>query len=1543
MKTTSKRVISLLLAIMMVLSIFTIVPLTASAETTSTTETAGTSTVTAKALYKSHKIEWSSAGNEETTAFAITKNDGTDITSTVTATITSVKVGDVSYYTALVNVGTGVNSGATYTVKNGDTVIGTATVEDATSKEALLKNALFAKNYGTDGKQFSGTKEEYKDAVTLAKVKALYNGAIFASAISTKASNPQAIISFTDTFSNTAGLFMGIRNANYRQGGRFGTYWIMGDTSMPFSVKQNVAVQITCSNSNTQGGVYKVTSLNKGSVATTNAASGKTGTQFLASGASSITGIYIGHQWTGTIYYAVISEETYTDAELLTIDKNLATVTGESSGTAVTLTWAGTSTDGCTIKANGVAVGTITSLTCEDGTCTAVVPVTTKTNTTYTVETSTQIGSTLVNYVEPTVKVPAPEGFTAKALYKSHKIEWKTTNYENAVFELYEGDKELDVTPTTVDIDGTRYYTVMLDVTTGTGINTVYTLKGNIENEAYPTDTVEDNTGFAALRKNALFVVDYENDADTTSDCKSFEGGAGTKVEGVTALQAKKLSQLQVGAIFAFANYKNTTDTTQALISFSTYSSKPSWMGVRNGKFGGQINEWLKGNNAPLVSQGAHLTVAYYSGLTTDVGNMNWGYSVDGLVEGGMATKTSFMKWKDDTDNDTITTDSIYVGNTSTSNEGFYGDVYYVIVSEEKYTSAEIGDITKNQSPYAKLSDLLTTTKTEYLTTGKYKNDGAFKNLESALTKYSAYTATTSFDELNAAIADINGLTPKVTVRTTELATEAIDKAILKNNADDNSHAASNNDGSAVNMFDGSTTTLWHSFYTDGGGLRPYSDTVNVNATHPVWMQTGFDKTEYITKIECKPRTDSGDAYLKHQIRNYEVYVSNNETKPFANVSVSETDDWTLVKSGTLDAITSSNANDSQVITFTQPVEAKWIRIVVTSTSSGTLLCVAEMNIYKVSDTVKTAAGYEAQINDKIAEAQELLNNKNATVVKGDATYTAYEEALAAINAKDLTTEATQDDLDKLNTAIAALKFTTTNADGGTVTYTAAAQQTIDSIDEKIEEAKHIIMQAGVVDTAELEEQITALEAEALTVTTSESDLKTKLAELEAKINTAKTNEKEVNKADKLANDSVKWNNTKARLDTLKANVTTNVEREENAVKYIFDGNYLLNDSTTDKHYGSWRETESERRAPWISIKLGESVCVSGLVIFDRLAAGGTTSQNYFKNFEVWVSNDENFTNYVIAASGTRTDSTYSTSGYEVKFDQPYDCKYIKFVTYGDVDCKIVEMDIYQYVGAKEAKPIKVTTSTAASIETGTSLGEINFSKKFKEDLTFEELQSQMLDINLSDIAHNYEISVDESTLQFSVVASDIEYTLTVSNSGNTVTQTKKYGENFNYKVEGAKGWKISGNVVCDGDTFNYKATDDMSAVAVIDEQLVQSVSAYIPAPVISYNGTKYTVQIPVYINGTTNYESKGVVFVKSGTSVDTIKNAILGTASNYVKIFSAGDNAAVALNNKGRYLHNITINGNLPAGVFYAYVVTANADGTKTVTLSNNQVRTIN
>ena len=1480
MKTTSKRVISLLLAIMMVLSIFTIVPLTASAETVD------------NALLESQNGE----GLDDLTYSANQFNEVGTTDSSLVFRKENITITD--------------NSG-----------------RNITDDEGVNKDTVFGLTQGTFIIRFKSTTS----ANSIQSLISVSNKSVHAQHFHIYIT-PNGVIGMESRTSNS-------NNQNFKT----------SDKAFDTTVTNTIAVKY-------DGSVYYIF-LNGAQI-------GKYTRNSFISGIAGLDTITIGgtarnstinYSFQGNIDFIECYSTALTDAELVTKTKTPITdLDGKSSGTSSTLTWTDTtwsddtSPASYTIKADGEVV-TPKSITCTESVVTAVVPVSTAKNIVYTVENSTHSGTVTVTYVTPEVKVTAPTEFTAKALYKSHKIEWNTKDYENAVFELYRDDVKLDVTITTF-VDGeTKYYSaVVTDEKTvkGTAAGTVYTLKGNINvtDNQYPTAIVEQETGFAALRKNALLVIDYENDADTTSKYKTFNGGAGEKIT-ITALQAYKLSRLTAGAIFALADYdsqlvasdKDNAKGKQAIISFSSDTSMPSWMGVRNAKFGGQINDWLKGNNTTIVYPGGHLTAAYYNGSDD---TKNWGYSVDGLVEGGKVTdKNSFMRWNESTDNTGITVDSVYVGATNAGADPFYGDVYYVIVSEEKYTSDEISAIT-GDTPYNKLSSLLATTKAKYISTGgNYKNDEAYRKLENALTTYSAYTAAIEIATIEAAIEDINDLASKVTERTTELAVEAINKTILSKNADDNSHANSGNDGSAVNMFDDSTTTLWHSCYSNEHGLAPYGTTYNVNATHPVWMQTGFDKTEYVAKIECKPRTDTGGgAYLKHQIKNYEVYVSNNETKPFANVSVSETDDWTLVKSGTLDAITSSNANESQVITFTQPVEARWIRLVVTSTSSGEYLCIAGMEIYKATDTTTATIG--TQIADKIAEAKALLNS--ATVVNDEA-YATYTTALATINAKDLATEATQDDLKTLNDAIAALSFTTTNAEGTQVTYTGAAQQTIDSIDEKIEEAKHIIMQAGVVDTAELEAQITALEA--LTVTTSVNELTSKLEALQTQINTAKTNEKTVNKADTLASDSVKWNNTATRLETLKNNVKTNVANNDRPVKNIFDGNYSLN-AVADSFYGSWRETVSERKAPWISINLGESVCVSGLVIFDRLAAaGGTTSQNYFKNFEVWVSNDENFSNYVIATSGTRTDSTYSTSGYEVKFDQPYDCQYIKFVTYGDVDCKIVEMDIYEYVGAKEAKAIKVTESTATSIKVGAELGEINFSKKFTDGFSKAELEKQLLDdIKISDIAYNYVISVDATTLELSVAASDTQYKLTINNKGTVITdaQTKKYGENFDYAVENAKGWKIDDKVVCDGNTFNYKATDNMTATAIFDKsEVVQSVSAYIPTPIISNNGTKYTVQIPVYINGTTNYEDKGIVFVKSGTTEEVIKKAILGTEeSSYVKIFSAGDNDALTLTNKGRYLHTLKISGKLPAGDFYAYVVTADVEGTQTVTLSNVQSR---
>ena len=1490
--------------------------------------------VTAKALYKSHKIEWSSTTSSNTADFSIYKNDSTTAETNITY-LSTISRGGRNYFTALVNVGANVSGGAKYTVTKGDVSI-SATVADDTGREALIKNAIVSKDYRTvDGTGYktitsaSDVEQVEISKVTLEKLRTLTTGAMVVSASRTgNISTDTAAMSLGASASNAP--FIGVRGANNNYGFRFNSMWAGGKIGVIDSGSQSVMAASVIYNTGSfayRNGANVLASLNLTSWQTNTSTTfiDNTGKTSINSYKDNVTGVYIGGTsgktnlfTNGNIYFAVISEEALTGEDLAVITKvDLINVTGESTGLTHTISWTGTTNANWVIRANGTVV-TPDSIICENNVVTAIIPVNGSNDVDYEIQSSTQIGSVFVKYV------PVPKDFTAKALYKSHKLEW--TSNQDVDYVVYSNNEKIEGTPSIVtDSNGKKHYTFIVSgITTGTGKDTEYTLSVDSKNSV--TAKVAEDTGLDALKKNALFVVDYTN---TTEGYKTFNG-TGEKLDNITEVQAKKLSQLQTGAVFAYANYKNTTTQAQAIISFSSDSSKKSWFGIRKGCYGGEINGWLKGTTDPTtVSMGVHLTAGYYNGMSSD--SNNWGFSIDGTVYGGNQSHTSFMNWNDGIDtNDTITKDSFYVGAIGTSESPFYGDVYYVIVSEEVYTSTEIGTIT-GQTPFNLLSNALKSAKTT-LESNNYKNDGTFRSLQDTISLCSTYTSSTDVATLNNAITELNTLTAGLTVREAELADEAISDEILKANADDNSHANSGNDGSAVNLFDSNTATLWHTCYADTHGLIPYSDTKNVNATHPVWMQTGFDKTEYITRIVCTPRTDANSAY-KHQIKDYAVYVSNNDTEPVAVANVTETNDWTLVQSGTLTAITASSTEQNHVITFSQPVQAKWIRLVVTSTSSSTYLCIADMDIYKIPDSTSQTSDIANQIMDKLAEAQEMLNNAN--VVENDA-YTEYTTALATLNESDLTTEATQEKLEEITAKVAALSFTTTTADGETATYTAAAQQTKNSIDEKIEEAKRVTMQSGV-DTETLNAKITELEA--LTVTESADVLTTKLAELETQISTAKTEKKTPNKSETFDGDSVKWNNTTDRVATLANNASANVEKATGAVRYIFDGDYSLNVVATN-FYGSWRDAAAERMAPWIATGFGETVCVSGIVIFDRVSsAGGTVSQNCFKNYEVWVSNDVNFDNYVVAATGTRTDTVYSENGYAIKFDQPYDCQYIKFVTHGSVDCKIVEMDIYEYVGS--ATPVKIkVTSTDGSVEIDTVLETINFNQKFTDKFGFDELQSQVFDIKLSDIAHDYVITVNADTT-ISVAASNTNYKLTISQNGTSeVVQSKNYGQNFDYRVTGAIGWMIDGNVVCDGSTFNYKATDNITATPVFEE-ITKTVSAYIPEPVISYNGTKTTIQLPVYINGTTDYTDKGIIFVKTGTDVEVIKSAVLGTANNYVKVFSAGDNNDLTLTNKGRYLHTLKVNGRLPAGEFYAYVVTVDANtGASIVTLSNKQIK---
>ena len=1490
--------------------------------------------VTAKALYKTHKIEWSSTTSSNTADFTIQKNDSTTAETNITY-LTTISRGDRNYFTALVEVGANVSAGVKYTVTKGDTSI-SATVADNTGREALIKNAIVSKDYrtadGTGYKTIASADDVEKldvSKATLEKLKTLKTGAMVASASRTSGDVPAdtALMSLGGNISNVP--FIGTRTDANAYGFKFNSVW--AGRQMGINITNTQSVMATSIIYATGCHIYSDGN-NKFSAwqESTNTAFIDSDISNVSSYKNNITGVYIGGTVStsgkgalftnGNIYFAVISEEALTGDDLAVITKvDLTNVKGVSTGLTHTISWSGTTNTGWTIKGNGENITSKATITHTDGVVTAVIPVSSTSDIEYVIENDAQIGTVLVKYV------PVPKDLTAKALYKSHKLEW--TSDREADYIVYSNGNKVEGTLSMVtDSDGKRYYTFIVSgITTGTGKGTEYELYVDPTNSI--TTKVQEKTGLEALIKNALVAKDYRG---TEEGHKTFSSGVNAENLNVSAATLAKIKSLNSGSIIISAKTTDQSVATQPVIALSNSVGDDSgvYVGVRKtaNQFGFRLNNaWKATFNCYPYNDGIHsfaVSVTEGAGVRTagDGANSYGDWSTGGAL---------FVPSADD-----ITGVSIGgpVGENVAST--FKGDVYYAIISEEIYTHEELADIT--QTNYNRLLSLISSTKTT-LDSDNYKNDGNYRELQDAINLYSTYTSATDVATLNNAITQINTLSESLTVREAALTDEAISDETLKANADDNSHAGSSNDGSAVNMFDGNTATLWHTSYNNTHGSTLYTDTFNVDANHPVWMQTGFGKTEYITRIVCTPRTDTESAY-KHQIKDYAVYVSNSDTKPVAVADVTETNDWALVQSGTLTAVTASSTERNQVITFSQPVQAKWIRLVVTSTSLAQFLCIAEMDIYKIPDSTSQTSDIANQIMDKLAEAKEMLNNAN--VVK-DTAYEEYTAVIAELDKGDLTTEATQAKLEEITTKVAALSFTTTTADGNTATYTAAAQQTKNSIDEKLEEAKRVAMQSGV-DAATLNDKITELEA--LTVTESADVLTTKLAELETQISTAKTEKKTPNKSETFDGDSVKWNNTADRVAILAKNAKANVERATDAVKFIFDGDYLLNDASTAKHYGSWRDNVAERMAPWIATGFDTSVCVSGIVIFDRLAsAGGTTAQNCFKNYEVWVSNDADFSNYVVAATGTRTNENYSENGYAIKFDQPYDCQYIKFVTHGSVDCKIVEMDIYEYIGAKVPLEIKVTESTTTSAPVDKVLDTISFNKKFVEEFDYEKFLEQLLVIELSDIAHHYDISVDPNTSKVSVKASDISYRLTVSNKGTLeVAQTKQYNQNFGYSIKGVVSWKIEENIVCSGDTFNLKATDDMSVTAVYDEEVTQSVSAYIPTPVISYNGTKHTIQIPVYINGTTDYIDKGIVFVKSGTDVTTIENAILGTeTSKFVKIFSAGNNEKVPLTNKGRYLHNITINGNLPAGEFYAYVKTTDTDtGNVIVTLSNKQIK---
>ena len=301
----SKRLISALLAVMMVLTMFTIIPAAAAEQMT----------VSACALYKSHKLEWTGDSTTQASDYTITKAGG----ETVNATITSVTVGSENHYTAIVEVGTGAAANTTYTVSSTG-YTGSATVTEVTGKEALIKNALVSIDYRkeTDGyKVFDGQTvvDLGVSEAQLAKLKALKGGTIVLSATATTATANQAIIALTDSATAETGVYVGTRHTAKKLGLRFNSTWKCIYYNFDISNKSEIAISVDYQSS-LLAAVNGVGNSNF---------KNRTDAEFLSKSASEITGVYIGGAkdkscaFTGNIYYALITEEEYTEAELMAI------------------------------------------------------------------------------------------------------------------------------------------------------------------------------------------------------------------------------------------------------------------------------------------------------------------------------------------------------------------------------------------------------------------------------------------------------------------------------------------------------------------------------------------------------------------------------------------------------------------------------------------------------------------------------------------------------------------------------------------------------------------------------------------------------------------------------------------------------------------------------------------------------------------------------------------------------------------------------------------------------------------------------------------------------------------------------------------------------------------------------------------------------------------------------------------------------------------------------------------------------------------------
>lgn len=192
-------------------------------------------------------------------------------------------------------------------------------------------------------------------------------------------------------------------------------------------------------------------------------------------------------------------------------------------------------------------------------------------------------------------------------------------------------------------------------------------------------------------------------------------------------------------------------------------------------------------------------------------------------------------------------------------------------------------------------------------------------------------------------------------------------------------------DGHAINVLDGSTSTFWHSRWSSPA------------ATGPHWLSFDFGSVKTISEVIYTPRTDSANG----RMLGYTVSVSE------------DGETWTDVKSGSV-------ANDTTVktITLDTPVATQYIKLTLTQvTTAGDWGTCAEMNFREV--TAADTEGLEAAI-----EAAEAIDADNYSEETYAALTTALEAAEAVLANESATAAEVFEAEGNLYKAIASLKAT---------------------------------------------------------------------------------------------------------------------------------------------------------------------------------------------------------------------------------------------------------------------------------------------------------------------------------------------------------------------------------------------------------------------------------------------------------------------------------------------------------------------------------------